>query len=316
MARFESSSSFSRLQLWHRVVVARDACVDHFRSPWFLMQKTISFILVLALYICSETAFGGTGKSEVHGVGSDEASSTVASGRPTVALGGAHASDGKPCNVELNIDQASYPDLKLEFQRLKQLWCLIASKHEKQLKLIEVDEIMNVGVQHSGAGFGNLKIGLPVLRAIQQPKYRDALPFILAHELGHVDCWQRVRRAASVIPILFGVPIGLGAVVVSKGKVLRNPAAALFVLLGSPALSYMAFSAYMQDEIDADTFALHQLTKLNLDASTSADAFIRLTKAINADTQEPNWLDGVRNPHPSIQRREESIRKWMLLNKQ
>jgi hypothetical protein len=205
-----------------------------------------------------------------------------------------------------------------DYDFLKKSWCTIARKDRELSSHIVLTDDFNAATV-SGMGvethlvFGNQLLG----KAINSGR-KDAVLFVLAHELGHYRMHHSIYRniASAAVVILFSLSLLIGLILKSKKIVAIG-------LLLSLALYCLAFSLYKWNETSADQFAVEHLREIGIDPSGPALSFLELMESERIDTIDTKCLSleqisssgslsiAARNPHPSLSDRSKSLRSFL-----
>jgi Zn-dependent protease with chaperone function len=175
---------------------------------------------------------------------------------------------------------------------------------------------------------GKLKNQAYLMIRIDLLKYPiEAIDFVLAHELGHFRLHHALERGlkqrrdqlfqAAVVgasAVAARSVVGIG----TKSRWIKNSAAFTGgVVAYSLIHQCMAYNSYVENENEADSYALKRLHELGLDAKVSAQAFIddilptfeKIEAVCTKDLARDFILEKVKPRHPSPLTREKSITK-------
>ena len=229
------------------------------------------------------------------------------------------------CLNGLITDDVFGPKQALEFERLKSLWCVFTlAKIGAQKSRITFDASKPTGITRSEPDTVVLNLERWILRETSKPRYANALGFILAHELGHIQLDHKAKRSdaqfknmAALALTAVTATVAFGAKTGSR-KVLLGTIAAT---LGVVALDQYCkrFDAHMSHELESDNYALNLLKDLSMSPAESAEAFVSLTRDIRIPDNEQSCLEYLKNvdhlgkfdPHPSLIVREQNIQDWL-----
>lgn len=144
--------------------------------------------------------------------------------------------------------------------------------------------------------------------------------FVVGHELGHYALGHKFDRNFRDAVLKLGglVVAGKSVLELAKGNFGKAVVSAS-VGGGVEVLAYcQAFSAYKQEELNADYFSLNILKRAGFDYIKAAGQFIKFMGEYGVDPDEPKCTDlkgvsmlkgsvGDRKPHPSYRNRKKAI---------
>jgi len=204
-----------------------------------------------------------------------------------------------------------------DYDFLKKSWCSITREDGELSSHIVLTDEMNAAIVSELGVDTHLEFGNKLLGKAMNSGRKDAVLFVLAHELGHYRMNHSTKRK------LASYAVTLASVAAASSTIFKSKKIAVVGLLASLTGYCLAFSKYKRDETSADQFAVEHLRATGVDPSGPAMSFLELMESERVDTIDPKCLSleqirssrslsiATRNPHPSMSDRKQKLKELL-----